>query len=326
MKKKNEVIRFFINLGAFLCVLILVDQLLGRLFFRLYFGQKVGPFHQITYAVDSAKQDIMVFGSSRAERHYSSTILSKNLGYKTYNFGVAGEKIVYSAALQEVAFKRHIPKILILDINPFDISVDPTKYEKLSILIPYYSHHPELLKYIKEIGDFEELKLYSKIYPFNSIFFILAGATLFPNKQDKDDFGYIAQSGNMSAKEANQFKQRLLERYTNLSTAASPTDEKAKGYLIQFLDLAKKNNIKTFVVISPMLFSESYKWNKELDQKVEIEKIIKRYPNVTYWDYSSDTYYNNHSEKFTDMLHLNKEGAEDFTNRLSMEILKALKK
>ena len=69
--------KFLIKPVAFLVVLILFDQLVGAGFRKIYFSQRVGQFSQTTYAIDSARQDIMIYGSSRAVRHYSPSIISK---------------------------------------------------------------------------------------------------------------------------------------------------------------------------------------------------------------------------------------------------------
>lgn len=183
--EKRSVIRFLTRLAIFCIILIVIDRIVGFAFKKVYFSQRVGQFSQTTYAIDSARQDIMIFGSSRAVRHYSSPIIAQGLGLSCYNSGRDGQMIPYSTAVQEVSLNRHKPKLIILDINPWELAVNPSKYEKLTILLPYCNEHPELIKYIAEVSEFERYKLFSQTYPYNSSIFILGTNALLPNSVKK---------------------------------------------------------------------------------------------------------------------------------------------
>ena len=322
MTNNRDIIKFLISLGLFIGLLFILDQILGWSFQNLYFRQKVGQFYQTTYSVERSNQDILVFGSSRAVRHYAPGILSKNLGLSTYNMGRDGQMIPFSAALEELALNRHKPKIIILDINPWELDISPEKFEKLTILLPYYAKHKELLKYIHEISKFEDVKLLSKTYPYNSSIFVLAACTLFPRNQGQDDHGYVPLSGSISQANFNQILSMLQDRYAKIKGKENKMDTLARKYLVQFLDLAKKDQIKTYLIISPTISKDYFKWDNQLKQKSEIESIGKQYANLTYLDYSSDSSFNNHPEKFADQFHLNESGSKEFSQILVQEIKK----
>jgi len=318
--EERRVIKFLLNLLAFCVVLVVIDQVLGFAFKTVYFHQRVGQFSQTTYAVDSASQDVMIFGSSRAVRHYSCPIISSGLGLSCYNSGRDGQMIPYATAIEEVSLNRHKPKLIILDINPWELAVNPSKYEKLTILLPYCNKHPELIKYIGEISQFEQYKLWSQVYPYNSSIFILATNALFPNNVKKDDYGYLPLDGVMTPAYLKEYTERMQARSIRIHTKKEVAEDKGITYYKAFLDRAQKNNIKTLVVISPTILKDPFELDNQTLEKNLVMDIAKQYPNVTFVDYSSDTRFNGHPEKFSDEFHLNRYGSEEFSTSLTAYI------
>lgn len=318
--EKRRVIKFLLRLAAFCVILILIDRVLGFAFKKAYFSQRVGQFSQTTYAIDSANQDIMIFGSSRAVRHYSAPIIAKGLGLSCYNSGRDGQMIPYSAAVQEVSLKRHKPKLVILDINPWELAINQSKYEKLTILLPYCQQHPELVKYIAEVSEFERYKLFLQTYPYNSTVFILAANALFPNSVKKDSSGYLPLEGKVTQAYIANYSAGMKARLVKLTQKAEVPEDKAVAYFKKFLDNTANQHIKTIVVISPTILKDPFYLDNQTVEKELVVKIARQYPNVTFLDYSSDARFNNHAEKFSDEFHLNKQGSEEFSNDLTAYI------
>jgi hypothetical protein len=312
--------KFLIKPVAFLAVLILFDQLVGAGFRKIYFSQRVGQFSQTTYAIDSARQDIMIYGSSRAVRHYSPSIISKIVGLSCYDSGRDGLMIPYSTAMEEISLNRHTPKLIILDISPRELGVDQSKYDKLSILLPYCDKHPEFIKYIREISPFEPYKLLSKTYPFNSSVFILGTNALFPKTVKKDDNGYLPLEGKMTKLEVDDYSLRMNKRYLKIKKRKDVPEEKGIRYFKTFLNNSAKRNIKTLVIISPTVLKNPFYLDNQTVEKELIVKLTRQYPNVTFLDYSSDPHFNFRPEKFSDVFHLNKQGSEEFSNSVALYI------
>jgi len=318
--KNSPVTKFLVRLAAFGVILIVADYLVGLGLKKIYFSQRVGQYSQTTYALDSAKQDILIFGSSRAVRHYSPSIISKVSGLSCYNSGRDGLMIPYAAAVQEVSLKRHVPKMIILDISPRELGIDKSKYERLSILLPYCSRHQELLKYIKEVGPFEPDKLVSKTYPFNSSVFVLACNSLLAKSADKDDNGYVPLENAMTRHETDDYAKRMAARARKVRKKTEIPEDKAIGYFKQFLDDAAKYNIKTLVVISPTILHNPFYLDNQLLERNLIEKITGRYKNATFLDYSNDPRFNYHPEKFADYFHLNVRGSKEFSEIIAQDV------
>lgn len=320
MSQSKQIARFFRNLIIFCLVFFAADRLIGTILKTLYFSLKKGQYAQTTYSVDSAaNKDIIVFGSSRAVRHYCPSLIQKELGLSCYNVGRDGEFMPYYTAVQDVILQKSKPKFIILDANVWEFAPNNEKYEKLSILLPYVPSHPELKKYINEISKWEFLKLNSLTYLFNSTVFISLHDFILANKLVKDDNGYLPLDREVPKQEFEDYKERKSVYDKKREKANIPIDYKAVGYYRAFLDKTKKLNIPTYVIISPTILKEP-----STKEKLLIEQIAKEYPNVKFIDYSSDTTYNEKYQKFADSFHLNTEGSKEFTNDLIRKLKQEL--
>ncbi|MCR8559509.1 DUF1574 domain-containing protein [Mucilaginibacter sp. BJC16-A38] len=318
--KNKLVVRFFVRLAGFSVILIAADRLVGFGLKKAYFNQRVGQFSQTTYAIDSTFQDVMIFGSSRAVRHYSPSIISKYTGLSCYDSGRDGLMIPYSAAMEEISLSRHIPKVIILDITPRELGIDKSKYEKLDILLPYCDEHQQFIKYIKEVSPFETYKLFSKTYPYNSSAFILAHNIFFAKSAEKDDNGYLPLTGAMTKPEMEDYSKRMNIRALRTRKKNEVADIKAINYFKRFLENAAREKITTLVIISPTILNNAFYLDNQTLERGLIEKISREYPNVIFLDYSTDPRFNYHPEKFDDVFHLNKLGSEEYSAIIGQRI------
>ncbi|WP_017259310.1 hypothetical protein [Pedobacter arcticus] len=312
----RNVISFFKKLILFAVIIFAVDWVLGLALEKLYFSLKKGQFAQNTYALDEASPDILVFGSSRAQHHYSSKILSENLGYSIYNAGRDGQFLPYYCAVQAVILERKTPKIIILDVNIWELGPNEQKYMKLAQLLPYVAEHPVLRNYTAKISKFENLKLISKTYPYNSTLLISVYDHLLTNTEPEDDRGYFPLVGEVSEKMFNKYQTEKKTYDEKRATQDIEIDQQAVAYYHQFLKKTKDLNIKTYVVISPTVLKEP-----NTEEKSLLESIAKKYSNVKFLDFATDSTYNNHYQLFADEFHLNDKGAEKFSKELA-ELIK----
>ena len=318
--EKRAYIKFGTRLLLFCAALVITDRILGFAFKQVYFHQRIGQFSQTTYAIDSARQDVMIFGSSRAVRDYSSPIIAKRLGLSCYNSGRDGMMIPYSSAVEQVTLEKHKPKLIILDIAPRELSKDNSKYEKLSILLPYCGEHQEFLNYVNKISPFEPVKLFSKTYPYNSSIFILGVNSLFPKSVKKDSSGYLPLDDTMTKAEMDDYQAAMQAHAAKTRLKKEVPEEKAIAYYREFLDRAKNNGVKTLVVIAPTILKDPFNLDNQSIEKKLIIDMAREYPNVTFLDFSSDPRFNYHPEKFADMFHLNKQGSEEYSGILAKYI------
>jgi hypothetical protein len=313
--QQSDIIKFVKNILLLVILIAICDQLLGYGLQSLYFSLKKGQYAQTTYSIDSTSQDVVIFGSSRALHHYASTLLSEELNQSVYNAGRDGQFVPYYCALQDAVLKRKKPEVIILDVNVWEMAPNNEKYEKLSMLLPYFPKHPEIQKYVKEISAWETVKLLSRTYPYNSTLFVSIHNYLFAEKLPVDDFGYFPLERTMSKADFENYSVKKKIYDAKRAKQQIPLDEKAVQYYEYFLHQADSLGIKTYVIISPTLLREP-----ATREKLLLEEVAKKYKNVAFLDYTSSPAFNDQYTKFSDEFHLNGTGAVEFTKLLVSEI------
>lgn len=309
---KSELGKFIKQFILFIAIVFCVDYVIGFGLNKLYFNLKQGQFGQNTYALDYAKPDVLIFGSSRALHHYSSEILSSQLGLSIYNAGRDGQFLPYYCAAQDVILQRKIPKIIILDVNIWELGPNEQKYMKLAQLLPYVEEHPILKNYTAEISEYENIKLISKTYPYNSTLLISLYDNIFSNKLPEDDRGFTPLKRTVAKKEFDIYKVNQQTYNEKRALQNIKIDPKAVNYYKQFLQKTKELNIKTYVIISPTILKEP-----DSEEKSLLQLISKDYSNVTFLDYTNSSDYNNQYHLFADEFHLNDVGANKFSSELA---------
>jgi len=94
----------------FIIILIISDFLIGKTLRYIYFNETSGLDYRTTFAIDSTKADIIVFGASRANHHYVPTIFQDSLKMTFYDVGRDGQSIFYHLAILKAILKRYTPK------------------------------------------------------------------------------------------------------------------------------------------------------------------------------------------------------------------------
>ncbi|TSA57815.1 MAG: hypothetical protein D4R41_05765 [Sediminibacterium sp.] len=284
----------------------LIDCTIGTTLQYFYFKQESGFLYRTTYAIEKTKADVLIFGSSRASRHYNPNIFKDRIHLSCYNVGHDGNFILYQYAVLNAVLKRYQPKLIILDITRGEFAIRQNDYERLSALLPYYKGHEEIRPIVQLKSPYEKLKTLSFIYPYNSLLFSIAVGNAEFNKQKmKDIDGYVPidkiYSGSMATTDS-------LPNYVMDSI-------KVKTYE-SFIHDCEKNKIKLVIVCSPYLFK-----NTNTDNSINLAKAIAIKNKIPFHDFSTDTSFVNHSQLFADSIHLNNGGATIFSNKVIDRIL-----
>lgn len=294
-KQLNRFIKVFL---PFCLILFLADHIIGYVLEYNYNHQHQGVLYRLNYAIDSAKADCFVVGSSRATHHYNSDIISKATGYSFYNSGSEGRGVIYSAAVISASIHRYRPKLVIIDILPNEFtksgSID------LSALLPYYKNK-FVMPYINYASDFQEVKLFSKIYPYNSLLTtIIAGRSNRVDENTYDQKGYIPLYGTLKKKEMTQYNDDN-----------DKIDIAKVRFITELLDQLEKAKISSLIVLSPIY--HKYKGGTTVDV---CNKMVSKNKYSKFVNLSGDPGFNDPT-KFYDELHLNKYGAEFFSAEIA---------
>src|SRR5664279_2941974 len=140
---KNKYLKFAVHLLVLLLIIFIFDRIGGSILRKLYYSQIAGTNYETTYAMDSTRADILIFGSSRAIFHYVPEIFEDSLKMRCFNCGRHGSFAMYNYAVFKAITARYTPKTVILDITPEEFNFNNFRYERLSPLLPYYQNHPE---------------------------------------------------------------------------------------------------------------------------------------------------------------------------------------
>ena len=296
--------RFFKLIFCGFVLVFLGDLIIGTSLDYLYQNVKSGNLYRTSYSINKSSADIFIFGNSRANHHYNPKIIEEETGLTSYNTGRDGQSIFFSTSVFKLILKRHKPKLVILDYGS-NFQFSEKHYDRISSLLPYYRRHKELDDIITLRSRFEKLKLYSKIYPFNSLITTIIIGNISYNKirQGFVYNGFIPVSG--TAKSITGSIKTIPELPNNIDSNLVKKFE-------EFILIAKDKNINVVVVYSPKLFKKN-----KFDISLNIAMNICKENDVKFIDLSESPVFIHKNNLFIDRVHLNSDGANLFTKLLT---------
>jgi hypothetical protein len=305
--KKGGVKKFILQLFLLLALVWAVDFIIGNILRHFFFKQESGHDYETIYSMEKTRAEVLIFGSSKGSRQYYPAVFENRLGMSYYNASREGYFMLYHEAVLKAIVKRHKPKIIVLDIRADEFIASKETYEELSCLLPFYKTHPEVRPIIDLRGKYEKLKLFSNIYPFNSLIFkIVAGNAEFNKKRHKTINGYMPFDDVWTAP-IKPFE----------GTAENKTDTAFIKSYEAFINICREKKIQLFIVTTPYL-NKLHLYSPSID----IAKKTAAKNNIPFIDYSLEPALINHPELFADPKHLNNNGAKIMSNMLVDSILK----
>lgn len=310
--------KFFLKATIFIFIVISCDYGVGKIFEslheRAYYESGGG---KVSWAI-SQKSEIFIFGSSRATHHYIPDIIQSKTGLSTFNAGMDAQTILYHYGVEQLLFEKHTPSIIVLDLNVIDIANDHQglALQKISALLPYHQY-PAIREMLLRRGLFENIRLYSSIYPYNSTVLPLFGNIVFQlYEKNKLNRGYMPLFGS-------SLGEILLQGNNN--SGGNAHSGKIEPYYLdvveKFIQLAKEKKVSLIICHSPLweIVNGAYK-RKDPELYGAYISLIDKY-NVHYVEVTQDNYpIFNKVELFKDLIHLNHNGAEIFSEIIGTKI------
>lgn len=287
----------------FLFFLIFLDFVSGNILKFLYFKQNSGWLYRTTYALENTQANLLVFGASRANHHYCTNMLQDELNISTYNTGRDGNAIFYHYAVLKSILKRYTPKIAILDFSHGEFKLNQDSYDRISSLLPYYETHPEIRSIIQLKSKYETLKLFSKIYPYNSLLFQITAGNLKSNRAriNRNDInGYVPLSQVWKGKLVHE------KKYNNYKI-----DPHKVHYFKLFIEDCIHSGVKLYIILSP-----SFVHFEGSDTSVTIAKELAYLNHIQFIDFSKDKEFLTQPTIYADESHLNDVGAKLYTEKV----------
>lgn len=285
-----------------MALLLAADWLVGSGLKFLYEHQAGEDYRMATVAIREQRADVLILGPSRARDHYNPSIIEDTLGMSAYNAGRDGCFLVYQWAQFHLILDRHTPKMVVLDVQPYDMNAGSGDYDRLSALLPY-QEFPSFERVMREKSPYEKIKCWSRIYPYNSMLLKLVDnmkdkGTMLPN-------GYAPHEGvlNEVMQEGN-------------GGASEQIDLRKVGMMEEMVSICRKKKIKLRILVSPfyLRFTRS--------RTLEMVDSICRVSEIPYRCFLNDTAFADGGLFFTPD-HMNSRGADKYS-RLVASWLRSL--
>ncbi len=310
MSKSIEFKKLGVNLLQFVLVLIFVDISLGLGLKHIFYSQKTGKYARIIHSIDKNDADLIIMGSSHAQRHYIPEIFENKLKLSCYNSGVQGQKLIFHTTLQKIILCKSKPKIIILNIDNHWLFKDCEAYKRLADLHPFYWEYRDIIHpVISTNSNFVDLKLLPFSYQFNSTLVHILKYWILPQP---DYNGYNPLYGKITP--PKYIKTSTKEK--DIQISKKEIDTVFFMALNNFILEAQKKQIELYFVLSPSLYplelskSKSYQLIKQMVEENSICMI----------NFTNDLNFTEKYELFNDDVHLNHTGATMFSRLVSVKI------
>ena len=297
--------RFVVKILLLFVIIFFFDQMAGLFFQNLLSNITTGNLGKDNYICDHCTEDILIFGSSRAEFHYNAKMIEDSLEETVYNCGMGGCGIIQSYGRLLMLTERYYPKLIIMEITPeFDLIENKNDFQDLKMLKRHYDKI-----YIKDIFEKvdwkEKFKMFSNLYRYNSSIIhnpirLVKPITFNKNSIGVQGFRVIYEEFDSMKVEVKKEKEEYI------------IDEMKQFYLKKFVEKAKEFSQIVFVV-SPY-------WQGRSSEVFNSAKQLADSLNIPFLDYSNDSKYIHNDSFFKDGIHLNYKGANEFTKDLIIEV------
>lgn len=308
---KKEVLMIFLKRCVlFTLVFLLIDFVFGSIAVKLYFSQESGKFARLTYSIKKDTSEVLIFGSSHANRHYIPEIISKGLNESTYNVGVQGQKLLFQTTLLKLILNRHKPSTIILNIDKDWLFESNEAYDRLNDFNPYFwEYRSDLFPVLSLKSSFVYPKMFFKSYRTNSTIVHIVKYFISPQK---DYNGYRPLQGTISVDRMN----KLLKTSSKYNVNKGVFDVNFINALHEFINLSKRNGIDLVFVLSPSLVADRYGDNESFKLIADIASES----GVSIIDFEKNNQFSRQNHLFNDLSHLNDLGANLFSSLLVDEL------
>ena len=294
----SDMKKFIINILIFFGIVAVVDFGAGKIF-RYLQSHAGGRTGAEWYACKESNEEVIIMGSSRASHHYVPQIITDSLGLSCFNAGQDGNGIILQYGRWKMISERYTPKAVIYDITSvFDMCLnDNMTY--MDRLKPF-SDNNSIKEYISELFPLERFKLLSQMYCFNYKFIEMSFDCLGQRKSDNPS-GYLPEYGHI--------REEVIEKAIEKKDSRA-VDTIKLHCLEKLIKEVKSKGTKIYFVISPY-------WKgggESLSAYSSIKELTDKY-NVPFIEYISSEICDN-PDYFEDSMHLNDNGATEFTKQL----------
>lgn len=297
---------------AFVTLIILLDFTAGYLF--RYLETKAlnnNPQGMVAeFTMWKAESDVMIFGSSEARYGLIPSLMKNKLGLSVLNCSHPNQAFYYQYCMINSVLERKKPKVIIWSIYTCYLNTQTEKDKnRLSVLNPFYDTNNYCKRIINKKSKYENLKMMSNLYRFNSCTFDFL-YNIFSNTET--DNGYWAHKNS-------GYKYPTL--YS--SSEDCGMDSEIVELFVEVIKKCKTSNVELILIIAPRFIKIND--NNKNSHKNLIE-ICANYDVPLINEFYNSPIFLSDSTLFKDNIHLNDKGARLFTTLLCDQIKQISKK
>ncbi|MBP9689408.1 MAG: hypothetical protein KBE91_07345 [Bacteroidia bacterium] len=321
---------FIVKLLIFISLLIIFDRLF--LIFRVNETNIFNSIAREKMTIISPKldiiekPDILIVGSSHAQFGISPEIIGKQLTAYTLNLAyggganIGGQLTMLRRLIEE---KKIVPKLIIFGLDVFALNAEPTNNDEFQRKLFKESTNVSNGFFKSKIFN-SYFKLYSRFIP-RYLTQVKSGNYLLPyfdnenyydltmfqkyEKYEISNDGWVMGFGTLN------------KNYIRYSKTLFNPDKRALANLADYVELCNKNKIALVFIQVP----EHKVCAKHIKKYNEFDRWMHQFVHnnkLPYWNFNSETSYPTNTDSlFFDSDHLNKQGAELFSIKLSERII-----
>jgi hypothetical protein len=303
-KERKHLYRLLKNLLILIVLFFIVDRLLGKWLEHRFNTVPQGDIKTFAHSITNPSEDISIYGSSRAMHGYDCSVFSNVLNYSCFNNGKENSTILYHDLILNEMLKKHVPKIIILDFAPKELSWGESENSKnvlANMILPYAIHDTAFAAIAKQQFPQEYIKArLSWLYAYKS--------SIMP----------LFNTNNSGQNQVNGFRplqgSKVKSTPMNYGDEEELPDSSAERAFDVFIKTIAEKHIRLYVIQSP-IYVKYYKSSPSLDYA---KMVLKKY-NIPFWDYAFDTALYK-PEYFYDNIHLNETGSKLFSEKVAERI------
>jgi len=274
-----------------------------------------GEYHTWNAIIDGKiNADIVIYGSSRASVNINPSMIRDSLHIPAYNLGIDGHNFWLQYLRHSMLLEKNPkPKLIIYSLDMFTLEKRKELYNYDQFL-PYMLWNSEIRNATISYKGFSLFDYEIPLLRYFGKRSVIDTAINLINMQQNNNtgriLGYQGQDRSWNS-DLDNAKKEIQFYEAKLNSASINLFER-------FLIECKKNSIKIIFLYTPE-YIEGQKFVKNRSEIIGLYiKFSKKY-DIPFYDYSNDSMSFN-KKYFYNSSHLNKTGAELFTNKLISKI------
>lgn len=298
--------RFLLKIALFFALVAVIDVVSGFAFKKMVGSAKYGETYNSNYISNICTDDIIILGSSHADRHYVPSVIQDSLGFSCYNCGEPGCGIIPAYPRYKMVAERKKPLLVIYEATPgYDYYVSDD-YSKYLGRVRQYSEKKPVAELYEAFGDeLEPLRLMSNMFRNNSSVVHNVMDLFVPTK---DYRGYGPLYGVLTEEAIAQEAETQVEK----DAKTHVIDSLKLSYVEKLFADVKADGVNMICIISPQFKATT---DLQMDDYQPVIQLCEKYgvPFINNKCYDGIT---GQRELFQDFGHLNDKGARKYTASL----------